>query len=347
MKKVGYGVLGLGIGAAHAEAVLASERARLVAVCDVDRARLTAFEGQPAPRLYTDAQELFADPEVELISICLPSGMHAEYAVRAMEAGKHVLLEKPIDVSMEAVERILQARARTGKKCGVVLQNRYNLNFLEMQKAVRDGRIGRPLLGTFAVKWYREQRYYDRGGWRGTWALDGGGSLINQASHTVDLMLQLLGKVTSVHTVMAVQGHRIETEDTTTSVLTFECGAQATFVSTTCAYPGISTEVAVYGTKGSIEADADRLKTWKMQNGIGELDPEEEEEQMLARFGRGNRAAASNGELFGHRYVVEDMIRAVAEDLPPAVSIEEGARSLRVILAMYQSAREGRTIFLK
>lgn len=349
MKKTGYGVLGLGIGLAHAEAVLESENAILTAVCDIDERRLAEFAtAHPQVRCYRSAEELFADPEVEIVSICLPSGLHAEYAVRAMEAGKHVLVEKPVDVSLAAAERMIAARQRTGKKCGVVLQNRFNLNMEPIREAVRTGRLGRLLLGTFAVKWYREQKYYDRGGWRGTWANDGGGSLINQASHTVDLMLLLMGDVTSVTTRMAAQNHRIETEDTTITALTFRNGALGTFVSTTCAYPGISTEICIYGSDGSVEADADRLTVWKMRNPAGGMDEEAEEERMLAAYGGGNRRAAGAhpGTLYGHRHVVEDMILAVREGRDPEVSIEDGMRSLSVILAMYESAKTGKTVYL-
>lgn len=346
MQKTGYGVLGLGIGTAHAEAVLESENATLTAVCDSDSERLAAFAAaHPQVRCYDYAEALFADPEVEIVSVCLPSGLHAEYAVRAMEAGKHVLVEKPVDVSLTAAERMIAARERTGKKCGVVLQNRFNLNMRPMEEAIRSGRLGRLLLGTFAVKWYREQKYYDRGGWRGTWAMDGGGSLINQASHTVDLMLMLMGDVASLTTRMAAQNHRMETEDTTVTTLTFQSGALGTFVSTTCAYPGISTELCVYGSDGSMEADADRLKVWKMKHPVNGMDAETEEERMLALYGYGNRRAAK-GALYGHRQVVEDMILAVREGRAPEVSLEDGMRSLSVILAMYESAKTGKTVYL-
>ena len=348
VKKIGYAVLGLGIGMAHAEAAAASAHAELVALCDLDEARLQkAAALYPDATLYTDVDAMLADPRVDIVSICLPSAMHADYAVRAMEAGKHVLVEKPLDITCERAMRIEEARLRTGKKCGVVLQNRFNLNMYPIREAMQAGRLGKLILGTFAVKWYREQRYYDRGGWRGTWAMDGGGSLINQASHTVDLMQWLMGEVVSVSSSMTVAGHQIETEDATVSTLRFQNGALATFVSTTCAYPGVSTEIALYGSKGSIEADADRLKLWKIKEGTGDLDEDEEEEQMLARFGGGNRSAAKEtAQLYGHRYVVEDMILAVLDDREPAVCPLEGMKSLAVIEAIYRSAKTGETVLL-
>ena len=348
-KKIGYAVLGLGIGKAHAEAVAKSENATLVALCDRDEALLQKMGAlYPDAKLYTDAEALFADPQVEIVSVCLPSAMHADYAVRAMEAGKHVLVEKPVDITCERAMRIEEARLRTGKRCGVVLQNRFNLNMYPIREAIDSGRMGQLFLGTFAVKWFREQRYYDRGGWRGTWAMDGGGSLINQASHTVDLMQWLMGDVTSVTSTMTIANHSIETEDVTASTLRFKNGAMATFVSTTCAYPGVSTEICLYGTAGSIEADADRLKLWKMSEPIGDMEEDEEENVMLERFGGGNRLAAEREpeKLYGHRHVVEDMILAVRDGRDPEVMPLEGMKSLAIIEAVYRSAKEGKTVLL-
>lgn len=344
MKKLGYAVLGLGIGMAHAEAAAFSENAELVAACDLDEARLSKFHAlYPDASLYRDAQALFRDERVDIVSICLPSAMHADYAVMAMEAGKHVLVEKPIDITPERAMRIEEARVRTGMTCGVVHQNRFNLNMIEIKKAVDEGRLGRILFGTFAVKWYREQKYYDRGGWRGTWEMDGGGSLMNQAVHTVDLMRYLMGDVAEITSVMNICNHRIQTEDLTASLVTFTSGATATFLSTTCAYPGICTEIDLYGTEGTIEADADQLKTWKFKSD----EEETEEAAMLARYGRGNREAVrESGTLYGHRYVVEDMICAVRDGRAPAILPLDAIESVRIVNAVYQSARTGEKVRL-
>lgn len=348
MKKLGYAVLGLGIGMAHAEAAAASEYADLVAVCDIDEKRLekaaSLYEGIA---LYREFEDLLKDDRVDIISICLPSAMHADFAVRAMEAGKHVLVEKPLDITYERAMLIEEARKRTGKKVGVVFQNRYNLNMYPIKQAVEDGRLGRLVLGTFAVKWYRDQKYYDNN-WHGTWDIDGGGSLINQAIHTVDLMRWLMGDVESVTSTMDIYNHDIETEDLTASLVKFKNGATATLVSTTCAYPGISTEIMLYGTDGTIEADADTLKTWKMRNPLDGMDEDDEEEMMLARYAKGNREAAKleTDKLYGHRHVVEDMILAVRDDRDPDVLPTVGAECVKLIGAIYESAKTGKTVRL-
>ena len=346
MKKIGYAVLGLGIGMAHAEAAAASDFATLMAACDIDRTRLEKFAKlYPDAKLYTSFDELILDKDIDIISICLPSYMHADFAVRAMEAGKHVLVEKPLDITPERAVLIEEARLRTGMKAGVVHQNRYNLNMYPIKEAVESGRLGRINLGTFAVKWFREQSYYDRGGWRGTWEYDGGGSLMNQAVHTVDLMQWLMGDVESVTSTMAICNHDIKTEDLTASIIKFKSGAIATFVSTTCAYPGISTEIMLYGTGGSIEADADMIKTWKLRDSE---DEDEEEELMIERYGKGNLKASSyeSDKLYGHRHVVEDMILAVKDGRDPDIMPMDAVKSVRIVNALYESAKTGKTIYL-
>ncbi len=346
MKKLGYAVLGLGIGMAHAEAAAASENAELVAACDIDEARLKKFHKiYPSARLYKDFNELLADNAVDIISICLPSYMHADFSIMAMEHGKHVLIEKPLDITPERAALIGEASRRTGMKAGVVHQNRFNLNMYPIKEAVDAGRLGKINLGTFAVKWFREQSYYDRGGWRGTWEYDGGGSLMNQAVHTVDIMQWLMGEVESVTSTMAIYNHNIDTEDMTASIIKFKSGATATFVSTTTAYPGISTEIMLYGTGGSIEADADMIKTWKLRDSD---DEDEEEELMLERYGKGNLRAASfeEGVLYGHRHVVEDMILAVRDDREPQILPSDAIKSVEIVNAIYKSAKSGKTVYL-
>ena len=343
--KLGYAVLGLGVGTAHADAAYASERAELVAVCDIDERRLAKaqrkYKGVTA---YTDFEDLIADSRVDVISVCLPSAMHADFAVRAMEAGKHVLVEKPLDITPERAQLIEDARKRTGMTCGVVHQNRFNVDMYPMRDAVESGRLGKLILGTFAVKWYRDQSYYDNGGWRGTWEMDGGGSLMNQAVHTVDLMQWLMGDVESVTSHVGIYNHQIDTEDTTASLIKFKSGAVATFVSTTCAYPGISTEIMLYGTGGSIEADADCLKVWKMKDAE---DEDAEEAAMLDRYGGGNMTAIpeDSARLFGHDHVVCDMIDAVLDGRDPQVMPADAIKAVKIVCSVYESSKTGKTVY--
>ncbi len=341
---VRYGILGLGIGMAHVGAAAASSKCLLCAVADIDESRRANFLAEyPDVPAYNTLEEMLEAEKLDAVSICLPTGMHADYAIRAMEAGVHVLIEKPIDVTVEKALPVIEAAKKTGKKCGVVFQNRYNFGLDPVYEGLADGTLGKIHLGTFAVKWYRDDAYYAaNGGWRGTWDMDGGGSLMNQSIHTVDLMLQLMGKPKSITSQMRLCQHGIESEDLTVSTLTFESGAVATFTSTTCAYPGICTEISLTCENGYVALDADKLTLWKLKGG----DPEKEAE-LLARYSVGNRKAGKlcRGRLFGHKRVVDDFCAAILEDRAPAVTAEEGLLPLRVICAAYESAKSGKTLF--
>lgn len=342
-RKVGYSVVGLGVGMRHAAAAAKSENANLVAVCDLIQEKLDAVkEKYPETLTYLDFDEMLKNPDIEVVSIAVPSGMHADFAVKAMKAGKNVLIEKPVDITVEAALKIEKARQETGMKAGVVHQNRYNPDMPLMHDAVVSGKIGKVLFGDFSVKWFRTQEYYDKGGWRGTWEMDGGGSLMNQAVHTVDLMQWLMNsEVESVTSQTAIYNHKIDTEDFTASLIKFKSGAVATFISTTCAYPGICTGIKVYGTNGSMEADQDKLLTWKFKDA-----PEEEEKEMLEKYVGNAAAAALDPTLcLGHNYVVEDMINAVLEDRNPSILPMEAIKSVRIVNAVYESAKTGKTVF--
>ncbi len=341
-KKIGYAVVGLGIGNSHLAAVVANPDVGLVAVCDLLQSKLDAAkEKYPDIVTYLDFDEMLKNPDIDIVSICLPSYMHAEFAVRAMEAGKNVLVEKPIDITVEAATKIEEARIRTGMKAGVVHQNRNNAIMGPYKEAVESGKLGRILFGTFEVKWYRDQPYYDNGGWRGTWDKDGGGSLMNQSVHTVDLMQWLMGDVKSIRSVMRIAAHEIETEDLTMSVIEFKSGATATFLSTTCAYPGLGTLINVYGEKGSIEVDGDRLVNWKI---MGEASSVEEE---MKKIYQGNAAAAALDptKAVGHKSVINDMVAAVKEGRDPQILPLDAIKSVRIVNAIYESARTGETIY--
>lgn len=342
MKKIGYAVLGLGVGMVHCRAAHESENCDLIAVCDLLDDRLaSAKEKYPYIITYKEFDEMLKNEDIDIVSICVPSGMHAEFAVRAMEAGKNVLIEKPIDITVEAAMKIEKARRRTGMTCGVVHQNRNNADMPPILDAVRSGRIGDLIYGDFEVKWYRTQQYYDDGGWRGTWEMDGGGSLMNQAVHTVDLMQWIMGDVESITSHMGIYAHKISTEDMTASLIKFRSGAVATFVSTTCAYPGLNTGIKVYGTKGSIEADGDRLIRWRFAD-----EKEGEEAEMLKKYVGNSAAAALDPKLcLGHSSMIEDIVLAVRDGRDPQILPLEAIKSVKIVNAIYESARTGKTVY--
>lgn len=338
-KTIKYAVVGLGVGRQHCKSANNSQNAELFAVCDLLQSKLdSAKEQYPGILTYTSFEEMLKNPDIDIVSIAVPSGMHADLAVQALEAGKHILVEKPIDITPERAMRIEEARKKTGLKAGVIHQNRFNAVMKPLKEAVDSGKLGNLFLGTFAVKWFRDQKYYDSGGWRGTWAMDGGGSLMNQAVHTVDLMQWLMGGVHSITSTMGIVNHKIETEDLTVSIVKFKSGAVATFTSTTCCHPGVSTDIQLYGTKGSVEIDHDVLKLWEIVGG-----DDFEKNEMLETYGKGNSAAVALDPtlVLGHAVQVEDMITAVLEDRDPLVMPMEAIKSVRIINAVYESARAG------
>nr|MBQ4319011.1 Gfo/Idh/MocA family oxidoreductase [Clostridia bacterium] len=343
MKKIGYCVTGLGVGKSHVAAAAANPNVEYLAICDIDETRLNAVgEKYPQAVKYTSFEEMLKDPKIDIVSIALPSAMHADFAVMALNAGKNVLCEKPIDITVEKAMTIEEARIRTGKKVGVIFQNRNNPAMKETKKAVEEGRLGKMILGTFAVKWYRTQQYYDEGGWRGTWEMDGGGSLMNQSVHTVDLMQWLMGDVESVQGHYAIANHDITSEDITTSLIKFKNGAMATFVSTTCCNPQRGTYIQLYGADGTIELNGDKVEAWKPAG----YTPEEET-AIIEKYNKGNAAAVAADPtlVVGHASQVNDMIDAVINDRDPQVGPMEAIKAVRIINAVYESSRTGKIIY--
>ncbi len=344
-KILNYAVVGLGIGMSHCRGAAAAEGARLYAVCDLINERLQkAHESWPEAKLYTDYDEMLADPEIDIVSVCVPSGMHADLAIKALRAGKHVLVEKPMDITVDRIMDIDRVRLETGLKVGGVFQNRRNAIMEPMKAAIDEGRLGRIFTGLFRVCWYRKADYFRANGhWRGTWQWDGGGSLMNQGVHTVDLMQWLLGDVASIKAETAILDHdEIETEDFVFATVKFKSGATVLLTSTTCANPGVSTDIQVIGTKGTIFVDGDVPTVWKIS---GERCKEEEQEIMAAFAGNGSAAWADPTLVRGHSFMVQDMVDAVRFDRDPMVGPEEATKAVRIVNAVYESARTGKEIF--
>ena len=344
---IGYAVLGLGVGMAHVRAAANLQGGRLVAVCDLKEDRLAkAREVKPDVLCYTSFSEMLKNPDIDAVSICTPSGMHAFHAIMALKAGKHIVIEKPIDVDLEAAKEIEKTAEMMGLKVGCVFQNRRNAVMFPMKEAIDSGRIGKVIGGFFRVNWFRDDDYFAGTPWRGTWKWDGGGSLMNQGVHTVDLMQWVMGgDVESVTSTIRLFNHAIETEDFTTSIVKFKSGAVATLVTTTCAYPGLGTDIQVTGTKGSIHVDASKLTLWK----IGDQDEEamnKEEEEMLAKYAGGAAASADPKAAKGQGYHVQDLVDAIREDRPVYLGPKDAVTALKIVLAVYKSAKEGREVFI-
>lgn len=349
---IGFGLIGCGvISRTHIAQIASIPDAKLVAVCDevYDRAKKTGEETGVA--FYTDVAEMLKRDDLDVVCIGTPSGLHAEVGVLAAQAGKHVVVEKPIDVTVENAERLIAACRENGVKLSVISQHRFDASTIRVKDELEKGRLGKLVLCEAAVNWYRSQAYYDSGDWRGTWALDGGGALMNQGIHTVDLMQYLMGPVESVFAHTGTLAHeRIEVEDVAAATIRFQSGALGTLVGTTAAFPGYSVRIEVFGTQGSAVIDHDKLTHLYERNPSipEESDSEAKVNLALAETGDAATGAADPGAISGspHRTQLLDMMAAIRENREPAINGEEGLKPLRVILAVYESARTGKPVYL-
>ncbi|HEX8342291.1 MAG TPA: Gfo/Idh/MocA family oxidoreductase [Tepidisphaeraceae bacterium] len=364
MDSIRFGIVGGGaIGPTHAGALKQIDDAQLVAVADLKPERVQAMaEKFGVSRVYSSGDELVADPDVDVVIFATPSGMHADQAVAAMRAGKHVIVEKPMDVTLEACDRMIAAEKQTGRKLAIISQHRWDHASIFVKDAVASGRLGRLMLVDASVKWWRTQKYYDEGDWRGTWALDGGGALMNQGVHTVDLMQWIAGPVKSIHARSSTAGHeRIEVEDLIVATLEFASGALGTLTASTACYDGQPARLEVYGTEGSAVIEGDRQKFFKLKDGTTAT--AEAVSQHALSVARGGTASVKDdaatrlgaasqrdpGAVWGdaHREQIRDFMRAIRDDTLPLIHGVEGRKPIEIIRAMYESAKSGRVVELK
>ncbi len=330
-----------------------------MAVADLDPAKRDKVgEAFGLSRRYASDVELLADKDVEAVILATPSGLHAEQAIRALSAGKHVVIEKPMDVSLAACDRLIEAQKKYQRQVAVISQHRFDSASQLANGLMREGKLGRLVFVEMSVKWYRTQHYYDSGDWRGTWKLDGGGALMNQGVHTVDLMQWLAGPVKSVFAHTRTAGHeRIEVEDLAVATLEFANGAVGTLMATTAFYKGQPARLDLVGTEGSLVIEGDRLKLVQLKSGeefgreaaathamnVATGGTASVKDEAVARD-----AAAEVGAVWGdaHREQLRDFVRAVQSHSRPLIDAEEGRKPLEIILAVYESSRTGRKVVL-
>ena len=351
VEKLRFGILGCGvIGLHHAKAIAGLQSAELVAVADVVPQLAQEVAEQTRCSYYASLEEMLSGVDLDAVCVCTPSGMHAEGAITALEAGKHIVVEKPVDVTLQAADRLIEVQRATGRRVAVVSQHRFDAATQAVHEALARGEFGRLTSGSADVRWWRSQAYYDSGGWRGTWELDGGGVLINQAIHSIDLLQWLMGQVVEVTAYTGLIAHeRIEVEDTAVAILKFESGALGTIVATTAAYPGLTARIAVHGHKGSAVIDDDELVYFHAA-GVGKEAEdygggENQAERVMEEYGRGSRGPGAGADpsslSMAHRDQIADFVRAVKEEREPSINVEEGRKPLAIIAGIYESARTG------
>jgi UDP-N-acetyl-2-amino-2-deoxyglucuronate dehydrogenase len=344
----GFGIIGCGVIAPfHARAIAELPQARLVAVADAvaERARDVASDfGVEA--LEVDA--LLGRPDIDIVCVCVPSGAHAEVGARAAAAGKHVVVEKPIEVTLEAADRLIKACEDKGVKLCVISQHRWDAGVQELKQLADSGRLGRLVLGDAIVKWYRTQQYYESGDWRGTLKLDGGGALMNQGVHYVDLLQWVMGPVERVVARTRTSAHpHIEVEDIAIALLTFAGGAVGVLECSTAVYPGLSERLEVTGTGGTAIVEAGELKLRELKEEKGETSPYGGK-ATTSRQDPAQAAASNPADISyaGHREQLRDLLGAIDTGRKPAIDGAEARKPLEIILAAYESARAGRDVTL-
>ncbi|MBO0859792.1 MAG: Gfo/Idh/MocA family oxidoreductase [Chloracidobacterium sp.] len=337
MTEIGFGVVGCGmIGKVQAEAIASIPGARLLAVCARDQAQVTDFAAKFGVAGYTDYDRFLDHPGLRIINVCTPSGLHMEQGVAAARAGLHVLVEKPIDTTLEKADALIEACDGAGVKLGVIYQSRFLPSVQKIKSAIDEGKLGRLMIGDAYVKWYRSPEYY-AGSWHGSTALDGGGALINQAIHTVDLLRWMMGPIETAFAMKAALRYpQIEGEDTLVGSLRFKNGALGVIEAATSVKPGFKRRLEISGERGAVILDGDTIGCWAID---GEGEEAGGGEQITD--GSSNPAAISNE---GHRLQIEDMMKAVIDNRAPMIDGREGRKSLEVVVALYESAVSGRAV---
>lgn len=344
---IGFGIIGCGmIAHFHAKAIGDIRGAKLVACFDTVPAAADRLAAETGCRAYHDLKEMLASPDVDLVTIGTPSGAHLEPAVAAARAGKHVIVEKPLEITLTRCDKIIDACDRAGVKLGTIFPSRFHDSSQELKRAVDAGRFGKLTLGDAYVKWYRSQAYYDSGAWRGTWQFDGGGALMNQAIHSVDLLTWLMGPVAEIRAQTATLAHeRIAVEDTAVANLRFASGALGVIEASTAAYPGYLKRIELHGSEGSAAMEEEDLVQWD----FAKKDRRDAavKRQMDQRHSTGGGASDPSAiGHHGHTRQFRDFVEAIQKNRVPAVDGREGRKSVEIILAIYKAAETGRAVTL-
>jgi len=332
-KKYGFGIIGCGmISKWHAKAVESIEDAQLIGVTDNNAANMEGFCKEFSCRAFGSVDDMLSCPEIDVVCICTPSGLHAPMAVMCAKSGKHFVVEKPMAITKQQINDIICACEENNVKGTVISQFRFTPCVQYVKKAIEDGILGDIILGDVYMKYYRSAEYYASADWRGTWELDGGGALMNQGIHGIDLLQYLVGDVKSVCGVCKTLSHDIAVEDTASLAIEYKNGAVGTIQGTTSVNPGYPRVISISGTNGTIEITEDAITRWDVSNGKYEV--------------KVNKANSTNSfrdpsgiTLDNHRHQIADLVDAIKNDRRPLIDIYEGKKAVEIILAAYESSK--------
>lgn len=338
---LGFGIVGCGMIARwHANAIKNIPGAQLAGVTDTGAEYRKAFAEEYGVKAFESAEELFKSPEVDVVCICTPSGLHAPLAIQAAHAGKHIIIEKPMAITIKEADDIIHAVEANKVKMAVISQLRFSPAVVKIKEAVDSGALGKLVCGDIYMKFYRSQEYYDMSGWRGTWKMDGGGALMNQGIHGVDLLQYIMGPVKSVFAYTKTLARKIEVEDTAAAVVEFENGAVGVIQGTTSVYPGAPRRLEICGDKGTIVLEEDSIISWNIEG---------QEMPADITLGHTESNAASNPGAFGlegHIRQIGDMVAAINQDKKPLVDHRDGKKPVEIILAIYEASKTGKPVII-
>ena len=343
-RKIGFGIIGAGmIAELHGKTMRSLPQVELIGIFDTntDAAKKRAAEFNC--KAYTDFDEFLADPAIEAVTIATPSGMHGKVAIAAAKAGKHILCEKPLEITLEKVDAIIRACDENHVLLSPVFQSRFTKPVQLVREAMRSGRFGRMVLASAQMRWYRNPAYYAGSSWRGTWAMDGGGALMNQAIHMIDLLIYINGAPDEVFAFAGTLTHSIEVEDNLCATVKYRNGSFGTIeVSTSCA-PGFPRRLEFSGSEGTVAFEEDKITRWDFTR------PLPEDEAILRELsGKADAAGGSspmNISGGGHASQISDLADAIATGRRPFLDGREGRRAIELICGIYESARSGKPYY--
>lgn len=340
MAKIGIGIIGTGsIVNTYVKCISEIAETELVALFTKSSNRVEEAEGLFGVPVFDDFKKLLAQPEIQLICVCNESGNHGEAIKKSSDAGKHILSEKPLEVTSEKIDEVIDNCQKNNVILGCVLQNRCSTDYQLVEKTVKDGKLGKLIMGNAHINWYRNKDYYSKNPWRGTKKYDGGAAFMNQGIHTIDLLLNLMGSVKSVFGNVKTLIHDIEGEDVGSGILNFENGAIGSITAGTALFPGYPERLEIYGENGSILMEGGKIVQWNVQ----------EVPSPISRVDNESKSGASDPTSIGHanhKIVIQDMIDAIKENRPPMVDGTEAKKAVAVITAIYQSSQEKKLIYL-
>ena len=341
MSKVfGFGIIGCGvISKWHADSIEQIEDAKIIGAYDLRFESAEKFAKERGCISFKTLEEMLSSKDIDIVCICTPSGLHAPLAIKAANAGKHFIVEKPMAITKKQVLDMIDAVEKNKVKGAVISQLRFTKSIQRVRKAIQNGELGRIILGDVYMKYYRSPEYYASAGWRGTWEMDGGGALMNQGIHGIDVLQYLVGPVVSVSGVCKTLTRDIEVEDTANLIVEYASGAIGTIQGTTSVEPGYPRVIEISGTRGTIVLKEDVIIRW-------DVDGKELDEKDIPKGNQESFRNPAGFDIENHKRQIKDLIDAIKEKREPMVNVYEGKKPVDIILAAYESSKTGKKVLL-